>query len=384
MHLIPTFVFVFAVALLVYLMLGYPLLLAFFPWHRCRPIQKDLAYRRSVSILLPVFNGQAFLRQKLESILALDYPRDQVEVLVISDASTDNTDAIAGEFSAAGVRLLRVPRGGKAAALNAAIEQAKGEILFFTDVRQRLAPDSLRHLVACLADPTVGSVTGELHIVAGDRQEEADMGLYWRYEVWARKQMTQIDSIFGATGCIYAMRRALVNPIPPDTLGDDAAFPLQAFFRNYRMILDIEAKAYDRASPLGSEFQRRMRTLAGLWQTLVRWPQLLGFGDRMWLHFMSHKVGRLALPWLALAALVSAFWLPSPEREGVLASAAALLLLAAADSFLPQGWGPKRITSPVRTIVVMLAASLCSISVFWVSPQSLWKRTRVGTEKAEG
>jgi cellulose synthase/poly-beta-1,6-N-acetylglucosamine synthase-like glycosyltransferase len=307
-----------------------------------------------------------------------------VEVLVISDASTDNTDAIAGEFSAAGVRLLRVPRGGKAAALNAAIEQAKGEILFFTDVRQRLAPDSLRHLVACLADPTVGSVTGELHIVAGDRQEEADMGLYWRYEVWARKQMTQIDSIFGATGCIYAMRRALVSPIPPDTLGDDAAFPLQAFFRNYRMILDIEAKAYDRASPLGSEFQRRMRTLAGLWQTLVRWPQLLGFGDRMWLHFMSHKVGRLALPWLALAALVSAFWLPSPEREGVLASAAALLLLAAADSFLPQGWGPKRISSPVRTIVVMLAASLCSISVFWVSPQSLWKRTRVGTEKAEG
>ena len=141
------------------------------------------------------------------------------------------------------------------------------------------------------------------------------MGLYWRYEVWARKQMTQIDSIFGATGCIYAMPRKLVEPIPPDTLGDDAAFPLTAFFRGYRMILDPEAKAYDLASPLGSEFERRMRTLAGLWQNLARRPELLGFRDRMWLHFVSHKVGRLLLPWLALAALGSAFWLPSPWRE---------------------------------------------------------------------
>jgi cellulose synthase/poly-beta-1,6-N-acetylglucosamine synthase-like glycosyltransferase len=281
------------------------------------------------------------------------------------------------------VRLLRLARGGKAAALNAGIEQATGEILFFTDVRQTLAPDSLRHLVACLADPTVGSVTGELHIVTGDRQEEIDMGLYWRYEVWARKQMTQIDSIFGATGCIYAMPRALVRPIPPDTLGDDAAFPLDAFFRGYRMILDIDAKAYDRASPLGSEFERRKRTLAGLWQTLVRRPELLGYRDRMWLHFVSHKVGRLALPWLALSALVSVSWLASPWREAALGSAVVFLALGGVNSVLPQSSALKRITSPARTILVMLAASLCSISVFLVSPQSLWKRTRVGPDTLE-
>lgn len=147
------------------------------------------------------------------------------------------------------------------------------------------------------------------------------------------------------------------------------------------MILDAEAKAYDLASPLGSEFERRMRTLAGLWQTLVRRPELLGWRDRMWLHFVSHKVGRLALPWLALVALGSALWLPSPWREGVLASAAAFLALAALDSLLPQGSALKRVTSPARTILVMLAASLCSISVFLVSPQRLWKRTRVGAEK---
>ena len=383
MHLIPTFVFVLAVGLLIYFVLVYPLLLAVVPWRRRAPVHKDPSYKPSVSVLLPVFNGQTFLRQKLGSILALDYPRELVEILVISDGSTDDTDAIANEFSSSGVRLLRVPRGGKAAALNAALGQAKGEILFFTDVRQQLAAESLRHLVACLADPTVGSVTGELHIVAGERQEEADMGLYWRYEVWARKQMTQIDSIFGATGCIYAMRRELADPIPPDTLGDDAAFPLNAFFRGYRMVLDSEAKAYDLASPLSSEFQRRMRTLAGLWQTLVRRPELLGPRDRMWLHFVSHKVGRLALPWLALVALGSAFWLPFPWREATLAAVAALMALAVLDSLLPQRWHLKRITSPARTITVMLAASLCSVMVFVVPPQRLWKRTRVGSENLD-
>jgi biofilm PGA synthesis N-glycosyltransferase PgaC len=378
---IPTLVITVAAALLLYFLFGYPLLLAFYPWRQAAPIDKDPARVRSVTVLLPVYNGEKFIRQKLESILSLDYPQGLLQILVISDGSTDATDAIAGEFASSGVRLLRVPRGGKAAALNAGISHAQGEILFFTDVRQRLAPDSLRHLVACLADPTVGSVTGELHIVAGDRQEEADMGLYWRYEVWARKQMSRIDSIFGATGCIYAMPRRLVDPIPPDTLGDDAAFPLGAFFQGYRMILDTEAKAYDLASPLDSEFERRMRTLAGLWQTLIRRPALLGFRDRMWLHFVSHKVGRLLLPWLALAALASAFWLPSPWREAVLAGAAVFLAMAALDLLLPQGSKPKRIASPARTIFVMLAASFCSISVFLVSPQSLWKRTRVGAEK---
>jgi cellulose synthase/poly-beta-1,6-N-acetylglucosamine synthase-like glycosyltransferase len=376
-------VFTLAACLLAYLLAGYPLLLAFYPWRHAPPIAKDPARIRLVTILLPVYNGEAFLRTKLESILGLDYPGELLEVLVISDASTDATDAIAGEFASAGVRLLRVPRGGKAAALNAGIQQARGEILFFTDVRQRLAPDSLRHLVACLADPSVGSVTGELHIVTGDRQEEADMGLYWRYEVWARKQMTKIDSIFGATGCIYAMPRELVEPIPPDTLGDDAAFPLAAFFRGYRMILDVEAKAYDLASPLGSEFERRMRTLAGLWQNLVRRPELLGFKDRMWLHFLSHKAGRLLLPWLALTAFTSAFWLPAPWRDAVLAAVAAFLGLAVIDFWLPQVRPLKRITSPARTTLVMLAASLCSISVFLVSPHRLWKRTRVGAQVAD-
>ena len=377
MHQPAEVVFLVASAALLYLLAGYPLLLAYFPWRTSPPVAKNFGYQPAVSVLLPVRDGEAFLRRKLESILGLDYPNHLLEILVISDGSTDATARIAAGFATSGVRLLEVPAGGKAAALNAGISAAAGEVLFFTDVRQRLAPDSLAHLTACLADPQVGSVTGELHILAGESGSEKDLGFYWRYEVWARKHLSRIHSMFGATGCIYAMRRELVEPIPPDTLTDDAVLPLHAYFRRRRMILEPDAKAYDLPSPLGSEFSRRMRTLAGLWQVLARRPAVLLRPHRMWLHFASHKFGRLALPWLTLAAGISAFGLPNPWRGAVLASAGAVLALAAFDLLTPQRWPLKRLTSPARTLVIMLAASFCSISVFVVSPQRLWKRTQV-------
>src|SRR5207247_2069639 len=141
-------------------------------------------------------------------LLELDYPRDLVEVIVISDGSTDRTAELARRFE---VRLVEVHPGGKAAALNAGLAQATGEILFFTDVRQRLDRSSLSNLVARFADPRVGVVSGELVILDGTSSEEANNGLYWRYEKWIRKSLGALGSIPGATGCIYAMRRELAQ-----------------------------------------------------------------------------------------------------------------------------------------------------------------------------
>jgi glycosyltransferase involved in cell wall biosynthesis len=369
--------FCLAAGVFAYLMVGYPILLAYFPWKKLPPVRKDAAARPTVTALLAVHNGESFLRQKLDSMLTLDYPKDLLEIVVISDGSTDGTDEIAAEYAPAGVRLLRMPRAGKASALNAGIAQARGEILFFTDVRQQLAPDSLLHLTACLADPTVGSVTGELHIQRDSRSEEAGMGFYWRYEVWARGQLSMIDSMCGATGCIYAMRRNLARSLPPDTLLDDIALPLGAFFQGYRLILEPLAKAYDLPSPMGSEFSRHVRTLGGVWQLLIRFPELLGSRDRMRLHFLSHKFGRLLMPYAAMAAVLSSFALPHPWREmalGVVFGAVALALL---DLVTPAGWILKRVTSPFRTLLVIQAASLCSCSVFFLPAQRLWKQTRV-------
>lgn len=132
------------------------------------------------------------------------------------------------------------------------------------------------------------------------------------------------------------------------------------------MILDPEAKAYDLPSPMGSEFSRHVRTLAGVWQLLVRFPELLGSRDRVRLHFLSHKFGRLLMPYAVLAAVASSFALPDPWRA-----------LALLDLLTPEGWSLKRITSAFRTLLVMQAASLCSCSVFFVPAQWLWKQTRV-------
>lgn len=202
-------------------------------------------------------------------------------------------------------------------------------------MRQPLDPLCLRHLVANFADSTVGAVTGQLHLVRGDTGEQADMDLYWRYEIWSRERHSTIDSLFTATGCIYAMRRTLAAPLPPDTLSDDAILPLRAFFRGYRVIFDPAAIAFDYPAIAGTEFRRRFRTLAGLWQVHARLPELFTSRNRMRFHFLSHKFARLMLPWLILIFFTAAILLPgSWFRTWLLGAGAAWLLLALCNGFV--------------------------------------------------
>jgi cellulose synthase/poly-beta-1,6-N-acetylglucosamine synthase-like glycosyltransferase len=302
-----------------------------------------------------------------------------MDILVVSDGSTDGTDAIVESFAGRGVRLLRVPRGGKAAALNAAIRYCSGDLIFFTDVRQKLDPDSLAHLVANFADPTVGAATGELRILGpGKIGGQGDLRLYWRYELWARRQHSRMDSMFGATGCIYAMRRGLAEPMQPDTLSDDVLAPVRVFLRGYRVIFDPDAIAYDYPVGDGAEFRRKLRTLAGLWQVFARSPELFTAANRMRLHFLSHKFGRLLLPWAMLAIMAATLALPEgPLRAIFLAGEIGLAVLAVADLYVPGTIPLKRITSPARTFLAMNAAAALSIIVFIVPPTSLWRPTRV-------
>src|SRR5262249_16050149 len=161
---------------------------------------------------LPVHNGERWIAAKLESILALQYPAELIEILVVDDGSTDSTRSIAAVFAGrANLRVLELPRGGKAAALNARLAKATRAILFLTVVRQALHPDSLTNLVECFSDPEVGVASGELMIGSGAGTEEDTVGLYWKYEKWIRKQLSSVDSVPGATGCIYAMRRDLAK-----------------------------------------------------------------------------------------------------------------------------------------------------------------------------
>jgi poly-beta-1,6-N-acetyl-D-glucosamine synthase len=369
---------VLALGAVAYILIGYPLLLAAMPRKAGRPVAKNLDYTATVSVIVAVYNGAEFIAAKLESILALAYPADLLQIIVVSDGSSDGTESIVRGFADRGVQLLTVPHRGKASALNAALAISSGDVLFFTDVRQMLDPGALRHLVANFADPAVGAVSGEMRLMKGRRGEQADMDLYWRYEVWVRKLHSSIDSIFTVTGCIYAMRRALAAPIPPSTLSDDAMFALNAFFQGYRVVFEPAAIAIDHPAQSGTEFRRRCRTLAGLWQVFVRKPELFTSRDRMRFHFLSHKFARLVLPWALILSIAVSLALPETWfRRSMIWGEVALLALALVDFLVPHWLPLKRVTSPARTFLLMNAASVAALAVFFTPAERLWATTRV-------
>ncbi|HZD30665.1 MAG TPA: glycosyltransferase [Candidatus Angelobacter sp.] len=362
---------IFTVAMLaaVYFTLGYPLVLAgrahFFP----NPVCKTF-FPRTVSVVMAVRNGDPWIADKLASILDQNYPRELVEIIVVSDGSTDGTDEIASRFSSYGVEVLRIESGGKAVALNKGMQRAKGDVLFFNDVRQRIHPDCLRHLVACLGDPNVGAACGQTLFLAGE--ERPHLGMYWRYERWLRRSLSQVDSLLAGT-CFFVVRRDLVEPMPPGTLLDDSWLPLSAFLRGYRFVLDTEAIAWDYPNALRSEFKRKVRTLAGIYQLVMFRPQLLSAQNRMRFHFISYRLGRVLLPYLLLVAFASSFTLSSVVRGPVLGAWLALLVFALADVVLPEGLSVKLVTSAARTFVVLMAASFCAVAIFFVPPTTLWQ-----------
>lgn len=370
-------VFALAATLAGWVLVGYPLWLAWRARRSGRPVRRgpvDL----TVSVVIPVRNGAAFLAAKLDSVLGQDYPRTRViEIFVLSDGSTDATAEIAAGYADRGVRLFTLPSGGKCAALNHAWQHATGDLLLLTDVRQQLDPACLSRLAACFADPAVGAASGELRIRAGATAGEARVGLYWRFESWMRSALSQVDSMLGATGPIYALRRELAVPVPVECLLDDMYLPLAAFRRGYRLVQEPAAIAWDYPTSLDSEFRRKVRTLAGNYQLLGYYPWLLGPANRMWLDYVSIKLGRLALPFLLLAIAGASPWLPMPWSMVALAGQGAFYLLAAVDPWWPERAPGKGISSAARAFVVMMAAAVLALRVFFVEPTSLWTHTHV-------
>jgi cellulose synthase/poly-beta-1,6-N-acetylglucosamine synthase-like glycosyltransferase len=360
-------------AVAVYSLILYPLLLLLWGLVRPRPVRRA-PVSATVSILIPARNEERYLRDKLKSVFAQSYSRSLMRVIVISDGSTDGTAAAAREFP--GVEVIELPQGGKCRALNAGMERADGELLLFTDARQLLHPDCVATLLSCFDDPSIGVASGEVRIMKGATKEEESVRLYLRIEEWLRRQISVVGSVAGATGAIYAMRRSLARPLPPDLLVDDMYQPIATYFEGYRSILDGGAIAYDYPNSLAHEFRRKVRTLAGIYQIMILFPKLFNLRYGISFHFLSHKFLRLLLPYAFLAIAIGSFLIPSPWRELSLAVQAVFYSLALADTITPQWFPFKKITVLCRHFATLLAASVAAVSVLFRPSLALWSARR--------
>jgi cellulose synthase/poly-beta-1,6-N-acetylglucosamine synthase-like glycosyltransferase len=297
-----------------YVYAGYPLLLAAWARLRPRPVRKRTPPGGSpawpsVSIIVAARNEAVRLPARVENLLALPYGGAR-EIVVVSDGSTDQTAAALSRYAPL-VRLIEVPHGGKPMALNAGVAAARGDILVFADARQQFSPGTLTALVSNFADPEVGGVTGELILDCESGSSASTIGegvgAYWKYEKLLRRKESLVRSTLGATGAIWALRRSLWRPLPPDTLLDDVLAPMRAVLEGWRIVFEEDAIAYDRAAPdAAAEARRKRRTLAGNYQILAQEPRLLvPFANPVWLQYLSHKVGRLLVPWALVGTLVS-------------------------------------------------------------------------------
>jgi len=374
-------------AIAVYAYAGYPALLRLLAGIRGRGGDGSTASPAEwplVTLTLPAYNEAATIRGTLEQILQLDYPRDRLHVVVVSDASTDGTDDIVREYADQGIELVRQPRRmGKTAAENAACRHIRGEIVVNTDASVRIHPDALKPLIRALSDPSVGIASGRDVSVArtGDDANVAESG-YVGYEMWVRRLETQIDGIVGASGCFYASRRQLHSEVIPEALSRDFAAPLVARERGYRSVSVDEAVCFVPRTPsLRREYRRKLRTMTRGLETLFFKRHLLNparYGLFAWMLF-SHKLARWLVPWaLALATLALGMLAPAHVwARWLLVGGAAAALLALAAWFWPERRSmPRALALPGYVITGTLAALLAWIKALRGELNPIWEPTR--------
>lgn len=295
--------------LLGYTYVGYPLLTWLMARLRPRVVFR-CADEPAVTIIIIVRNGEQWIEEKLSNCLMMDYPHDQLQVVVVSDGSTDDTVRKIRSFESPRVELIECRENrGKASCINDAVRHAKGDILVFTDVRQRLDRRAVRNLVMNFGDETVGAVSGELLLDATADGFGGGMDLYWRYEKWIRINEARFSSSVGVTGAIYALRRECFRPVPANTVLDDVLIPMNVVTQGLRVTFDRNARAYDIPSASSDrERRRKVRTIAGNYQLVQILPSLLSpLHNPLWVQFLSHKILRLVVPFFLLGAFVSNF-----------------------------------------------------------------------------
>ncbi len=369
-------VFWLSFLLIGYSYVGYPLWIALRARLRHRPVRRSEIVP-AISVVIAAHNEAAILPAKLANLEQLDYPGEKLEILVVSDGSTDGTEQILQSGSRQGIRLISLPqRLGKAAALNCGIRAASGEVVVFTDARQQIEPAAIRALMSNFSDPSVGCVSGELCLFdQAPTGRTAGVGWYWKMEKMIRKWESSSGSVVGATGAIYAVRRNLLPVLPAGTIVDDVYIPLEVIRRGYRVLFEPDARAWDAATPdFAREFRRKVRTLTGNYQLLQLMPWLLTRANPVRFEFVSHKLMRLSVPFALVGLLAGAFFLPSNFYLACLVAQVLFYGVAPLALKWPRIPGIGRVASVALSFLVLNVAALVAFVNFVSGKKEVWVR----------
>ncbi len=295
--------------LIVYCYFGYPILLSVFASCRTRKVIKQEIFP-TISVVISVANEESVIEKKMSNLLSMDYPSDKLEILIGSDGSTDKTNDIVRNFNDKRIQLIvSSQRKGKMATVNQLVQLAQNEMIVFTDARQMFDRVAFKELVFNFADPHVGCVSGELIFTKKEGSTAQGINLYWEYEKFMRQKESQLHSMIGATGAIYAIRRKLFVPAPTNMILDDVFTPLKIVQQGYRAIFEGQAIAYDEAANNPKEeYARKARTLAGNYQIFFVLPDIFNpLKSPLAIQMFSHKLLRVLIPFFLIFLLIINF-----------------------------------------------------------------------------
>lgn len=290
-----------------YTYIGYPIVITVLAHFVRRPVRLA-PITPSVSLIIPVYNEERIVADKLDNSLALDYPRDKLEIVVVTDGSTDGTNRIAASYADRHIRLLfEPPRRGKIAALNRAVPLTRGEIVVFSDANAMLEPSTLRYLVRNFADERVACAGGEKRVRGDSSMQGQGESAYWRYESYLKRCDNALGAAIGAIGELFAVRRERYTALEEDCVIEDFVLSLCLIQSGWRVVFEPKAVVWEQASPsLSAEWQRRTRMAAGGFQAVGRLKGMLNpFRGLPAFQYMSHKVMRWLAPFFMIAAFMA-------------------------------------------------------------------------------
>jgi cellulose synthase/poly-beta-1,6-N-acetylglucosamine synthase-like glycosyltransferase len=363
-------IFVLALGACAYVYLGYPLLLLVLARLRPRPVRLE-PVRPRMSVVVPAYDEGAVIAGKIRNTLENGYPRDLLEVIVASDGSGDATVPIARDFDDGLVRVLDLPRGGKAAALNAAAHEATGEVLVFTDADVLLGPGALGFMAENFADPEVGGVAGRKvpgSCAAGHLARGED--LYARFDEWQKGLESAFGSAVASHGALHALRRELYVPVADPTGADDMAISMRVVLQGRRLVYDPRAVAQVEAPDDGAtELERKVRIANQVMRALFSLGTPLWTSGFYSVQLLSHKLLRYCIPIFLLLLLGSNIWLslmtPGPAWDVLLVVQAAFYGAAAVGAASRKAMAGRSwlFTIPYYFCLVNAAALLALLSV---------------------